>query len=196
MVRALRSRDPKHPDCFDGLLQPDLSLWRREFRRRRARGRGRRRHHCRPAAGGGRGTEPSGARAGLDVIRLATPTSDRVSPPRIVEHASGFIYYVAIAGITGTRSADAAACATAVARLRRFTPLPIAVGFGIKNPAASCRGRASGRRRGGRLVARPSPRRQSRPRGPRQAGSCRRRARRCPRFGRGGARGAGAVIRR
>jgi tryptophan synthase alpha chain len=72
--------------------------------------------------------------AGLDVIRLATPTSDRVRLPRIVEHASGFIYYVAIAGITGTRSADTAEVATAVARLRRFTSLPVAVGFGIKNP--------------------------------------------------------------
>jgi tryptophan synthase alpha chain len=72
--------------------------------------------------------------AGLDVIRLAAPTSDRARLPRIVERASGFIYYVAIAGITGTRSADTAAVATAVARLRRFTPLPVAVGFGIKNP--------------------------------------------------------------
>ncbi len=72
--------------------------------------------------------------AGLDVIRLATPTSDRVRLPRIVERASGFIYYAAIAGITGTRSADTAEVATAVARLRQFTPLPVAVGFGIKNP--------------------------------------------------------------
>src|SRR5439155_25129887 len=54
--------------------------------------------------------------------------------PRIVEHASGFIYYVAIAGITGTRSADAGDVAAAVTRLRRFTPLPIAVGFGIRTP--------------------------------------------------------------
>jgi tryptophan synthase alpha chain len=72
--------------------------------------------------------------AGLDVIRLATPTSDGVRLPRIVERASGFIYYVAIAGITGTRSADTAEVAAAVARLRRFTSLPVAVGFGIKNP--------------------------------------------------------------
>src|SRR6266487_3640719 len=51
--------------------------------------------------------------AGLDLIRLATPTSDDKRLPRIVEDASGFIYYVAIAGITGTRSADAAGVATA-----------------------------------------------------------------------------------
>ena len=73
--------------------------------------------------------------AGLDVIRLATPTSDASRLPRIVERASGFVYYVAIAGITGTRSADAAETAAAVARLRRFTRLPVAVGFGIKDPA-------------------------------------------------------------
>ena len=72
--------------------------------------------------------------AGLDVIRLATPTSDEKRLPLIVEHASGFIYYVAIAGITGTRSADAADVAAAVTRLRQFTPLPIAVGFGIRTP--------------------------------------------------------------
>jgi tryptophan synthase alpha chain len=52
----------------------------------------------------------------------------------VVADASGFIYYVAIAGITGTRSADAADVAAAVARLRRFTPLPVAVGFGIRTP--------------------------------------------------------------
>jgi tryptophan synthase alpha chain len=72
--------------------------------------------------------------AGLDFIRLATPTSDDQRLPRIVEHASGFIYYVAVAGITGTRSADAADVAAAVARLRRFAQLPIAVGFGIRTP--------------------------------------------------------------
>ena len=73
--------------------------------------------------------------AGLDIVRLATPTSDAVRLPAIVAHASGFIYYVAITGITGTRTADAASVRAAVARLRRFTDLPVAVGFGIKNPA-------------------------------------------------------------
>jgi tryptophan synthase alpha chain len=78
-------------------------------------------------------TEP-GRAAGLDFVRLATPTSDEHRLPRIVEHATGFIYYVAVSGITGTRSADAANIAAAVTRLRRFTPLPIAVGFGIRTP--------------------------------------------------------------
>jgi tryptophan synthase alpha chain len=76
-------------------------------------------------------SEPARA-AGLDLVRLATPTSGDARLRQIVERASGFIYYVAIAGITGTRSADAADVAAAVARLRRFTPLPVAVGFGIR----------------------------------------------------------------
>ena len=71
-------------------------------------------------------------RAGLDIIRLATPTSDERRLSRIVDGASGFIYYVAITGITGTRSADSADVAAAVARLHQFTELPIAVGFGIR----------------------------------------------------------------
>jgi len=78
-------------------------------------------------------TTPARA-AGLDLIRLATPTSNDRRLPAIVGHASGFIYYAAIAGITGTRSADAAEVAAAVARLRRSTDLPIAVGFGIRTP--------------------------------------------------------------
>jgi len=66
---------------------------------------------------------------------LNSPTSDEARLPAIVAHASGFLYYVAITGITGTSSADAASVRAAVARLRRFTSLPIAVGFGIKTPA-------------------------------------------------------------
>jgi len=73
--------------------------------------------------------------AGLDIVRLATPTSDEARLPAIVAHASGFLYYVAVTGITGTRSADAASVDAAVTRVRRFSQLPIAVGFGIKTPA-------------------------------------------------------------
>jgi tryptophan synthase alpha chain len=72
--------------------------------------------------------------AGFDLIRLATPTSDDARLPTVVGGASGFVYYVAIAGITGTRSAEAAAVREAVARIRRHTDLPVAVGFGIKSP--------------------------------------------------------------
>ena len=72
--------------------------------------------------------------AGLDLVRLVTPTSDAHRLPKIVERATGFLYYVAITGITGTHSAEAGAVYEAVARLRRFTNLPIVVGFGIKTP--------------------------------------------------------------
>ena len=94
--------------------------------------------------------------AGLDVIRLATPTSDDNRLPVIVDGASGFIYYVAIAGITGTRSADSAEVAAAVARLRRFTDLPVAVGFGIRSPeqAAAVAGAADAAVVGSALVQR------------------------------------------
>jgi tryptophan synthase alpha chain len=73
--------------------------------------------------------------AGIDFVRLTTPTSDDRRLPTVLRRASGFVYYVSIAGITGTKSADTAAVAEAVARLRRHTSLPLAVGFGIKNPA-------------------------------------------------------------
>ena len=72
---------------------------------------------------------------GLHMVRLATPTTDAARLPRIVGGASGFVYYVAVAGITGTTSASDTDIGAAVARLKAATPLPIAVGFGIKTPA-------------------------------------------------------------
>lgn len=80
---------------------------------------------------------PQAAAQGLDFIRLATPTSDDRRLPRILEGASGFLYYVSILGITGTRSVDADAVREAVTRLRRHTTMPVAVGFGIKTPEAA-----------------------------------------------------------
>ncbi|MDB5363623.1 MAG: tryptophan synthase subunit alpha [Rhodospirillales bacterium] len=77
---------------------------------------------------------PQARAAGLDFIRLTAPTSDDGRLPRVLASASGFIYHVAIAGITGTRSAEPADVATAIARLKRHTALPVAVGFGIKTP--------------------------------------------------------------
>jgi len=77
---------------------------------------------------------PQARAAGLDFIRLTAPTSDDVRLPRVLASASGFIYHVAIAGITGTRSAAPADVAVDVARLKRHTDLPVAVGFGIKTP--------------------------------------------------------------
>jgi len=77
--------------------------------------------------------EPAQA-AGLHLIRLATPTTDAVRLPKVLTHSSGFLYYVAVAGITGTKSADAADTERAIARIRASTKLPIAVGFGIRTP--------------------------------------------------------------
>jgi tryptophan synthase alpha chain len=77
--------------------------------------------------------EPARA-AGLHMIRLATPTTDAERLPKVLAHSSGFLYYVAIAGITGTKSADAAEIERAIARIRASTKLPIAVGFGIRTP--------------------------------------------------------------
>jgi tryptophan synthase alpha chain len=71
-------------------------------------------------------------KAGLNFIRLATPTTDDKRLPTVLRNTSGFVYYVSIAGITGTRSAVNTDVAAAVARLKRHTGLPIAVGFGIK----------------------------------------------------------------
>ncbi|MGE4219410.1 MAG: tryptophan synthase subunit alpha [Alphaproteobacteria bacterium] len=73
--------------------------------------------------------------AGLNWVRLTTPTTDDVRLPTVLQRASGFVYYVSILGITGTRSASDAAIREAVQRLRRHTGLPVAVGFGIKTPA-------------------------------------------------------------
>lgn len=69
---------------------------------------------------------------GLDFIRLATPTTDNKRLPAVLANTSGFLYYVSIAGITGTSSADASDVETAVARIRAATALPVAVGFGVK----------------------------------------------------------------
>lgn len=73
--------------------------------------------------------------AGLNFIRLATPTTDDKRLPNVLRNTSGFVYYVSIAGITGTRSAADADVAAAVARLKRHTKLPVCVGFGIKTAA-------------------------------------------------------------
>lgn len=71
----------------------------------------------------------------IDFIFLTTPTSDDARLPKVVADASGFVYYVSIAGITGTASASQDAIKAAVARIRAHTSLPVCVGFGIKTPA-------------------------------------------------------------
>jgi tryptophan synthase alpha chain len=134
MVRGLRARDPDTPYVLMGYYNPIYRYGAEAFAKD-------------AAAAGVDGliivdlppeedaelAEPA-RKAGLDLVRLATPTSDAARLPAIVDRASGFLYYVAIAGITGTRSADMGAVREAVARLRQFTKLPVAVGFGIKTP--------------------------------------------------------------
>jgi tryptophan synthase alpha chain len=73
--------------------------------------------------------------AGLDVIRLATPTTDARRLPTVLRGATGFLYYVSVAGITGEKRPVIEVVGEAVARIRRHTELPIAVGFGIREPA-------------------------------------------------------------
>jgi tryptophan synthase alpha chain len=82
-------------------------------------------------------------KAGLNFIRLATPTTDDKRLPAVLANTSGFVYYVSITGITGSAAADSAAVGAAVGRIKRHTALPVCVGFGIRTPDAA-RGIAEG----------------------------------------------------
>jgi len=73
--------------------------------------------------------------AGLNFIRLATPTTDDKRLPAVLHNTSGFVYYVSITGITGMAAPDTDKVAAAVARIKRHTPLPVAVGFGVRTAA-------------------------------------------------------------
>jgi tryptophan synthase alpha chain len=75
--------------------------------------------------------------AGLNFIRLATPTTDDKRLPKVLQNTSGFVYYVSITGITGAAAAQAADVAPEVARIKAATDLPVIVGFGIRTPAAA-----------------------------------------------------------
>ena len=74
-------------------------------------------------------------KAGLNFIRLATPTTDDRRLPAVLNNTSGFVYYVSITGITGAAASDPAKVQEAVARIKRHTTLPVAVGFGVKTGA-------------------------------------------------------------
>ncbi len=76
-------------------------------------------------------------KAGLDFIRLATPTTDDDRLPTVMRNTSGFVYYVSITGITGAASANAAKVAPEVARIKSAGGLPVCVGFGIKTPESA-----------------------------------------------------------
>jgi tryptophan synthase alpha chain len=82
-------------------------------------------------------------KAGLNFIRLATPTTDDKRLPTVLNNTSGFVYYVSITGITGSAAPDAGKVAAAVGRIKRHTKLPVAVGFGVRN-AESARAIAAG----------------------------------------------------
>jgi tryptophan synthase alpha chain len=82
-------------------------------------------------------------KAGLNFIRLATPTTDDKRLPAVLANTSGFVYYVSITGITGSAAPDADKVHAAVTRIKRHTPLPVAVGFGVRT-AKQARALAAG----------------------------------------------------
>jgi tryptophan synthase alpha chain len=134
MVRDFRTADTTTPIVLMGYLNPILSYGPQRF--------------CADAAAAGVDgmivvdlpTEeadlllPHCAANGLDFIRLIAPTTDDARLPHVLNGSSGFVYYVSITGITGTRSASADQLATAIPRIRRVTDLPIAIGFGVRTP--------------------------------------------------------------
>ncbi len=135
MVRDFRMRDDDTPIVLMGYVNPILAYSEARF--------------CAEAAAAGVDglivvdlppeeadlLTADAASAGLDIIRLIAPTTDEARLPVVLEGASGFVYYVSITGITGTRTASADELASAIPRLRRATDLPIAVGFGVRTPA-------------------------------------------------------------
>jgi len=134
MVRDFRKDDATTPIVLMGYLNPILSYGVPRF--------------CTDAAAAGVDgliivdlpseeahlVAPHAAAEGLDIIRLIAPTTDDARIPKVLEGASGFVYYVSITGITGTRSATAEALAAAIPRVRAHTRLPIAIGFGVRTP--------------------------------------------------------------
>ncbi|MBM3648363.1 MAG: tryptophan synthase subunit alpha [Alphaproteobacteria bacterium] len=78
--------------------------------------------------------KPHATAHGLDTVLLTAPTTDDKRLPAVLKYASGFVYFVSVLGITGTKSATEDAVRSHVARLKRHTKLPIAVGFGIRTP--------------------------------------------------------------
>ncbi|GAA0603086.1 tryptophan synthase subunit alpha [Craurococcus roseus] len=134
MVRDFRAEDDETPIVLMGYYNPVLSYGVERF-------------CCDAAASGVDGLivvdvppeeageiAPHARDAGLDLIRLIAPTTGEARLPRVLAATSGFVYYVSIAGITGTRSATAEHLAEAVPRIRRHTDLPVAIGFGIRTP--------------------------------------------------------------
>jgi tryptophan synthase alpha chain len=135
MVRNFRDQDRETPVVLMGYLNPILAYGVERF--------------CTDASGAGVDglivvDLPSeeadllaapAAESGLDIIRLVAPTTDDARLASVLKGSSGFVYYVSIAGITGTRTASADELARAIPRIRAVTDLPIAIGFGVRSPA-------------------------------------------------------------
>ncbi|MCB8878913.1 tryptophan synthase subunit alpha [Acidisoma cellulosilytica] len=134
MVRRFRETDDRTPIILMGYLNPIVAYGPEVF--------------CQDAAAAGVDgliavdlppeeadlLAPHAAAQGIDIIRLVAPTTDEARLPYVLEGSSGFVYYVSIAGITGTRTASSADLSAAIPRVRKFTDLPIAIGFGIRTP--------------------------------------------------------------
>ena len=134
MVREFRTEDADTPIILMGYLNPILSYGVQKF--------------CEDAAKAGVDgfiivdlpTEESDLMLphtnanGLDFIRLIAPTTDDARLPHVLNGSSGFVYYISITGITGTRGASSADLAAAIPRVRKATDLPIAIGFGVRTP--------------------------------------------------------------
>nr|WP_194298773.1 tryptophan synthase subunit alpha [Acetobacter fallax] len=134
MVHAFRKNDPDTPVILMGYLNPVEAYGPLRF--------------CEDAARAGIDgliivdmppeeasvMQACAAENGLDIIRLVAPTTDDARLKLVLSHASGFVYYVSITGITGTRSASDADLEAALPRLRAATDLPVAIGFGIRTP--------------------------------------------------------------
>ncbi len=150
MVRDFRAEDDVTPIILMGYLNPILSYEPERF--------------CQDAAAAGVDglivvdlpTEeadmlvPHATARGIDIIRLIAPTTDNDRLPKVLAGSSGFVYYVSITGITGTRTATSAELADAIPRIRQFTDLPIAIGFGVRTPAQAAE---AARRADGAVVA-------------------------------------------
>ena len=135
MVRDFRAEDDATPVVLMGYLNPILSYEVERF--------------CADAAAAGVDgliivdlpTEeadmvlPQAAAHGIDIIRLVAPTTDPARLPLVLAGSSGFVYYVSITGVTGTRTASSAELAAAIPHIRALTDLPVAIGFGVRSPA-------------------------------------------------------------
>jgi tryptophan synthase alpha chain len=134
MVRDFRTRNADTPIVLMGYFNPILSFGAEKFA---AQAKAAGIDGCivvdLPPEEAGELAPALGAH-GLHLVRLATPTTDAHRLPAVLDGASGFLYYVAVAGVTGANSAAEADIAAAVSRLKASTSLPIAVGFGVRTP--------------------------------------------------------------